>query len=327
MYKNKENTWKFKIDPCFDEMVKFYLSLIRKHKELLGDGHFCVKYEFSADLNSVDRHDFYLKNEIQNGKDIFQCLESIGMAELAVFTDLEGNISRNPEGVFDSMIALIQGFPKESKEFYTKKFNSLQDGSFVIPVDGLSEKDKKKVVKINTDNLSALLCSLICRYLFLKFEQILREETMDDNGLFRNPEVLGFFLSFTYTLIAQFSHQKTIPQLLAAGDDSSLLKAIAIDKSLIYSDAVKDRFMKAHMSGDVKLMKKVGKAISIEPLNREAQHYETYLVLKLFWKAGLSKLKKEDIYYFLCSCDLVPPNYPTGFEQFLKRYILPLYNK
>lgn len=252
-------------------------------------------------------------------------LDSVGITELAVFTDLEGNIRQRPEESFNSLISLIEDFPEESKEFYIKKFNSLRDGSFVIPVDGLLEGDKKKVIKKNTDELSALLCSLLCRYLFLGLEEALKEESTEDEDFFKNPTVLGFFLSSFYTLLAQISHQRTISELLAAGDDKSLLKAIAIDKGLLYSEAVKDRFMKAHISGDAAFIEKVGKAISKKPLSKEAQHDETYLVLKLFWKAGLSKLKREDLYYFLRSCDLIPPDYPYGFERFIRRHIIPLY--
>lgn len=317
-------SWKSKIDPCFEEVVKFYVSLIREHKELLGNGHFGVKDEFSEYLNGLDQHGFYLNSERQKGN-VFEFLDFIGITKLAVFNDLEGNIRQRPEESFNSLISLIEAFPEESKDFYIKKFNSLRDGSFVLPVDGLLEEDKKKVIKRNTDELSALLCSLLCRYLFLGLEEALKEESTEDEDFFKNPTVLGLFLSSFYTLLAQIAHQRTIPELLAKGDDSSLLKAIAIDKSLLYSDAVKDRFMKAHISGNAGFLEKVGKAISIKPINKEAQHYETYLVLKLFWKAGLSKLKREDLYYFLKSCDLVPPNYPYGFERFLHTYIIPLY--
>lgn len=302
-------SWKSKIDPCFDEVVKSYISLIREHKKLLGDGHFGIKEEYCEYINGIDQHGLYLNSEIQNGN-VFECLNSLGMTELAVFNDLEGNFRQRPEESFKSLISLLEAFPEESKEFYIKKFNSLLDGSFIIPVDGLSEKDKRKVIKRNTDKLSALLCSLLCRYLFIGLKGALKEEATEDGDLLKNPAVLGLFLSSFYTLLAQIAHQRTIPELLAKGDDSSLLKAIAIDKSLLYSDAVKDRFMKAHISEDARFLEKVGKAISIKPINKEAQHYETYLVLKLFWKAGLSKLKREDLFYFLKSCDLVPPNYP-----------------
>lgn len=320
----KRSTLKSKIDPCFDEVVKPYISLIREHKELLGDGHFGIKDEYCEYINGLNQHGFYLNSELQKGN-VPECLNSFGITELAVFNDLEGNIRQNPEEFLNSMISLTQGFPEESKEFYIKKFNSLRDGSFIIPVDGLSEKDKKKVIKINTDELSALLCSLLCRYLFLWLEKVLKKEATEDDDFFKNPAILGFFLSSLYTLLAQISHQRTIPELLAAGDDNSLLKAITIDKSLIYSEAVKERFMKAHISGDAAFIVKVGKAVSNKPLNKEAQHYETYLILKMLWKAGLSMLKREDLYNFLCSCDLIPPNYPDGFDRFLRRYIIPLY--
>lgn len=321
---SKTDTWKSKIDPAFNEMVKTYLSLTREHKKLFGDGHFGVKDEFSENLKGLDQHGFYLNSEIQKGN-IFECLNSLGITELAVFNDLKGNVIQKQEESFNSLISLFQNFPERSKEFYTKKFNSILDGSFLIPVDGPSERDKNKVIKRATEEFSALLCSLLCRYLFLRLEEVLKEETIEDEDFIKNPAILGFFLSSFYTLLAQIAHQRTIPELLAAGDDNSLLKAITIDKSLLYSDAVKDRFMKAHISGDAGFIEKVGKAISKKPLNKEAQHYETYLVLKLFWKAGLSKLKREDLYYFLKSCDLVPPNYPYGFERFLHTYIIPLY--
>ncbi len=320
----KTESWKSTIDPTFDEVVKTYVSLIRKQKEYVGDGHFGVKDEYSVHLNGLDHQNSYLNNE-NVANNTFEALSSIGMAEVSIFFDLEGNIKRNPELFLNSLRSMSKTFPKESRKYYHDKINAIQSGSFMISVDGLSEEDKKKVIKMNTNELSSLLCSLLCRYFFVRFQSTFKEDSIEFDDFIKKPGALGFFLSLIYNLFAQLSHQRTISELLAEGDDNSLLKAITTDKSLLYSDAVKDRFMKAHISGDFSFIKKVGTAISRKPLNKDAQHYETYLVLKLFWKAGLSKLKRQDLYNFLVSCDLIPPNYPHGFERFLGTYIIPLY--
>jgi hypothetical protein len=41
---------------------------------------------------------------------------------------------------------------------------------------------------------------------------------------------------------------------------------------------------------------------------------------------GLYKLTNEELYEFLKSCGLIPPDYPDAFQKFVRRHIRSVYN-
>ena len=113
---------------------------------------------------------------------------------------------------------------------------------------------------------------------------------------------------------------------ISKGDDKALLKAVIIDKSFLSTEEVKNRIIKAQLSGEADFFKKLGKAIADNPLKRVGRHGKTYSVIKLFWFLGLYKLSYSELYDFLVSCGLTPPEYPEAFEKFMKRHIKSVYN-
>jgi hypothetical protein len=89
----------------------------------------------------------------------------------------------------------------------------------------------------------------------------------------------------------------------------------------LFLDEVKKRIAHAQLSGDNVFFNKFGRAIAGNPLKSPAQHGKTYSVLNLFWPMGLYKLTNEELYYFLESCALNPPDFPDAFQKFVRRHI------
>ena len=126
-----------------------------------------------------------------------------------------------------------------------------------------------------------------------------KEGDSERDDLLLNPRMGNFMMSSFYHLFSQIAFKSTLSELLNKGDDKSLLKAIRIDKTSIYSEPVKNRLIKAQLSGDTKFLNKLGNAIKANPLQKEDTNHETYIVLRLFWPVGLYRLKHETLYDFL----------------------------
>jgi len=321
-----KHSWKSKIDPEFDAAVKTLLRFFREIKRASDDGFFAINNNFQEIiLNSTGWQTGYdgkelirLVNEAYEGY-----LDSDSLVKR--FESYRSNKKRQHR-LKKFLFTLAAKLPEASKKYYELKIESLSDGSFHKQLAKLYGKNKEKAIKQVTCDALTFYCSLMCRLILQDLE---RNTDLDNNQikLLDRPSALNTFMNIDHSIFSQIAFQKSIYELLQEENDSSLLKAIRVDKTLLCTDVVKQRLMKAQLSGDVVFFQKLARAIEKKPIAKEAPQYETYIVLWFFWLMGLNTLKLNQLYQFLKDCGLNPPEYPSGLDKFLQRHIYPLYGK
>lgn len=319
----KKQNWKNIIDPCFNEMVKNYLSGIQLLRKLPNEGLF----QISEDLNKT-----ILSNNNLNSPfslDDEQFIKTFVTDDLSnLILNADEQIENDSTKYINELLKIANRLPEKSKQFYIKEIEAMSNESDFIPIEGLTEKEKEIAINKYTKHFTSIVCSLFARSHFLNLDDIIKNEYgNNEDELFNDPVFCnGLMMSINY-FFSQMAFKSTLNELLTKGDDLSLLKAIRIDKTSLYSNPIKMRLMKAQLSGDSEFLNKLGNAIKATPLQKEDVNNETYIVLRLFWPMGLYKLKHEELYYFLKDdCGLIPPSYPANFEKFLQRHIKPLFD-
>lgn len=315
------DAWKKKIDPDFHLAVRTFLSMLREVKDMTDEGEFMVKDEFVAVFDKPENLPAYDGKEMESI--IAQGSEELKAQIKNLFEmSIPERQKKIGEGI-DAFVCLTEGLSEESKNYYLKKLELIRKGTLLKPTIGLSEDQRKKVIRRNSRELGRVVLSLIVRSMFLD-----AGEKEDDEEISAGPFPLSLIIESLHSLIAQIAFQSTVEELLKKGDegnDLSLLRALRIDNNVVRTKAFQRRLSKAR-PGD-KFPKRMGRWILTKPLKREAPNYETYIVLRYFWLAGLCKLNpQEELYFFLKECGVKPdPPSPETLDSFLTDYIRPLY--
>jgi hypothetical protein len=314
-------TWKEKIDPAFDKLVKVYVAFLDQLERSPNEGQLALPDDLAKTVSKrLNTHDL---GNIEADRDFFNYIKKTGMTEsndLDIFLEVIDSLS-NYDKTLATCFKLIKRLPEEeSRQFYTTKLNHFRDDPEFKP---LSEV-------INSSNLDfySIIFSLLSRYFFVLLFEDEEEVITDEIDYFNNSNAISTFISFTQSTFSQLATQLTLEELrnkILEGDDKSIIKAVRMDKSILYLDAVRDRVIEANLSGDTKFFSKLGNAMSNNPLKNPAQHGKTYAVLNMFWLHGLYKLTNVELHEFLTSCGLIPPAYPTAFQRFVRRHIRSVY--
>ncbi len=318
-----KTTWKQKIDPAFDRLVKTYVDFLSPFEKSPREGRLNFPDEFIEPI--IEKSDWQNthKADIESLDDMFVFLEKVGMAskkELKIIHAFYS--SKNADEILKICPEMIATLPEEeSRQYYNDKLELYKNHPELKPDSEILDKD--------TIGFYSVVMSLLIRYLFVK---LYAGKEIDDNEaekFLKKSNVIMPILSLVLSSFSQLANQKTLAELkenIIKGDDKSLFKAVTIDKTFLYMEEVKKRITQAQLSGDSDFFNKLGRAIASNPLKRIGQHGKTYAVLKLFWLMGLYKLTNEELYDFLKSCGLIPPAYPDAFQKFVRRHIRSVYD-
>lgn len=342
-----KNSWKEKIDPAFDKPVKMYIKYLSEIENHPDDGSLTFQDDFIELIKKTP--DFKASYNPEFKKETLRFVKNIGLVdahESTLFLGILYSLKhyntclklRSQKSIFIRTISMIVFlFPaifiifrissqmrsliktaeklkeEESRKFYINKIQGF-----------LNDIWKKPFFKFQKDFVS-ITFSLFIRIYFIKLDEYDKTEpTKEQIEHLKDPKVINQFVGSLYSTLSQIAHQRDMSDLLNKinkGDDSSIFKAVVIDKGLISHELIVKRINQAKISGDTIFLKKLGTAMAKSPLERVGQHGATYAVLKLFWKMVLYKLTNEELYEFLKYCGLCPPPYPDGFDKFMQRYI------
>jgi hypothetical protein len=321
--KDIKTAWKQKIDPAFDTLIKFYVNSLTQFENNPREGRLNVPNDFIESIikkfGGLDVHEM----DIESFNLMFSFLEKVGLVsknDIKIFSAFFA--SKNVADIFKTSPEMIAALPeKESRQFYNDKLEFYKKNPDLIPDSEILDK--------KTLNFYSVVFSLSIRFIFAKLYDDQKEIIDPEIEFFKKSGVLIPILSVILSSFSQLAHEKTLVELkenIIKGDDKSLFKAVTIDKNLLYLDDVKKRIARAQLSGDSDFFNRLGKAIASNPLKSPAQHGKTYAALNMFWLMGLYRLTNEELYYFLESCGLNPPDFPDAFQKFVKRHIRSVYN-
>ena len=310
-------SWQYndKLDPSFHEMVKTFLDIVKKVREIPCEGF--IAMEVGSNDSVINR-----AVEDDNTTSVDFQIRALNETLAKVLFVPVDRLRNERDAYFRDLFELVKMLPNRSKQYYLDIMEGITNGKLIKSVDHLKGDKRKKRIKANSTVLSRLICSLSTRYYFFNMNLISEKE--DD--LFDNPEVANLYLNSIYSFISQIAFLGKVGELIKKGDDDSILRAIRIDKYALYTESARMRIIRAQISGDSKFLNRLSYAIKDKPLKKIDIHHETYMVLKYFWLMGLDGLKYEELYYFLKNdCGIIPPAYPHSFEPFVREKIKPLY--
>jgi hypothetical protein len=323
MQKYNKNSWKQKIDPATDRLVKFYIDGLTRLEKTPNEGQLHFRNDFIESIIAKSDWQTAYNYDLESYKDLFSYLTKLGALnnkDMKLIFDAINSLE-TPEETLKICPAMIRALPEEeSRQFYIKRLESFKAHPDFKPDSDSFDK--------NTLDFYSTIISLIIRYLFAKLEEE-KEIVNQEIDYFRKSNAVIGFLGAIVTCFSPIANQMGITELkdkISEGDDKSIFKAVTIDKSFLYNEDVKKRILHAQLSGDTDFLKKLGTAIGHNPLKRIGQHAETYAVLNLFWFVGLYRLTNQELYGFLKSCGLIPPAYPNAFQKFVKRNIRSVYS-
>ncbi len=307
MAKIKKN-WKDKIDPAFYKVVTYYVTILDGIEKSSKEGALNLPEDL-IDKSLVDNLEWQNFNEPMDGKSLFEFANKMELLDdkgLRLIIDFI-NSMKDSDKILELSFQMVESLPEEeSRAFYLSKLKSFSSHTI---------KDSK--------DFSWVTLSLLLRYMFIALEGDPRETTEEDIEHFKKTNVMSTIISMFNLISTNLAYQKTMPQIaedIRNGDDKSLFKAITINKSILFDEEVKNRFIQAQLAGDTEFFKKAGKAIANNPLARIGQYGKTYSVLALFWYTGLYKLTNPELHCFLETCGLTPPKL-ENFQRFVKRNI------
>lgn len=324
---SKTDSWKFKIDPGFDSMIKIYVKdLLEPLEKLPKGGRLILNDELSElVLNSAGWHSSYIEDKPKD--EVIQFLRKVGIIDdplLKVFV----YSGEDKKEYFDNCLKIAESLPGKSKAYYTEQLNLLIESHEIIPPFNLFEPPQNNSSDVK--EFYAVINSMMMRRLFLLMtETTEKEATEEEVEAFIQPEVINSFIGFLSLTLSQLAFQRPLRNLLIRfreGDDDSLYKALRLDKTLLYCVQVKERIIKAQTYGDVEFFKKLGKAISSAPLQDVNCPGKLFPVVFFFWPMGLYRLSRKDLHELLVRSDIISTHYSfDALEKFLQRYILPYY--
>ncbi len=338
-----ENSWKNKIDPAFDKPVKTYLKFLCEVDHLPNDGQVTFKDE-SIELIR-NNNNLSADYESESEAEMLQFTQKIG-----IVTEQEGKVLFNISSAIDEFREISNGiknagsitrfFKRIYLHFVIREKITSQLHSLLKLAEKLSEEESKEYYanRINVfindfrtkhfdqsqEDLVLILFSLFMRTFLKRIDEMNEECAEKEEIVHLKSIVISNVLGSINSTMSQLSHQKDMPELLESmkkGDDKSLFKAVTIDKSLLSSKAVSNRIGQAQATGDNDFLNKLSKATKKRPLERVGEHGRSYAVLSFFKYTELSKLNNQELYYFLKSCGLTPPDYPDAFNKFMQRHI------
>lgn len=318
----KKENWKEILDPCFDEMVKSYSLMIDEVVDIFKKGDFQLPEKLKEFISS--NTDLNSPYEIDESK-------SIEILKLLI-PELSKTLSNAQESQTDEFMSdgnellnLVNYIPEKSRQFYINELKSDYDNYQLILSRNLPKKEEEELLTEFRKQSTATVSSLFLRFFFQQSEKLFERKFKSKNKVFENQFMCYLMVSNLINYHSQIVYKKTLSNLLSKGDDISLLKAVRLDKTLIFSEAVKKRIIRAQMEGDFEFNKKLSNKIKLGVPQKESENFKIYLILKQFWLAGLYKLTQENIYDFLCyDCDIELHEDLDTFKKFFQRDIKDL---
>ncbi len=304
---NKKNR-KVKIDPAFYKAVKYFVTILDGLEKSPREGMLNLPKDL-IDKSLVEDLDWQNFNEPMDGKSLFEFANKMDLLDdkgLRLIIDFINSLE-DSDKTLELSLQMVESLPEEeSRTFYLDALKSLHSNP---------DKDSMDFV--------SMPLSLFLHYIFIMLEGDPIETTEEHIAYFKKTNVMSTLIGVLNSVSTNIAYQKTMPQIvedIGNGNDKSLFKAITINKSILFAEEVKSRFIQAQLTGDTEFFKKAGKAIANNPLSRIGQYGKTYSILALFWYTGLYKLKNSERHDFLVSCGLTPPE-PENFQRFVKRNI------
>jgi len=350
---DKENNWKKKIDPAFDDLIKVYLDYIkfthicsldkRKRYLTLEDaslkvmerkGYPPLLKEFNPDQRDLKE----LMNDIvviRASSDSKLISESIEYIVILVKDNEDKKLKREIKSKYEdalksNIISMIKGLPREDSRNYYKR--RLEIDLSTEEAKPLTKKKVHKKIAVTNEMLKDIFC--LMHQTGIKGYWGSQGESYNDKEIDK-LNFINLVMQQVYDDISKRAYKKSLIQLLeeARNDDEILYKAIRLDKTLFDEDWVRERIRKAFYSGDSRFFNELGKAIikypiplrgiqgkfKVEQEESILEYGKLTLILLKLWPIGLCRLEIRELVGLLKACGLSTQEDDKTFRTYINR--------
>jgi len=348
-----KDSWKKKIDPAFDDLIKVYLDNIeRTHvcsidkrkrylsldeeslKALESEEYPPLLKEINPNLTSLNElmDDVLTSGPCPNSKIVSDSLKYI-------LTLLDNNENKKikrstknkyAKALISNIISMIKGLPREdSRNHYIKSIG------INIPPEGATPSVKGKAQNkliLSNEMLVDILC-LIYQTGFSGYSDSQSESYNDKISIDLNH--IHIVMQQIYYDLSVITYKKALRKLIkeARNNDESLYKAIHLDKTLFDEDWVRKRIRKAFYSGESAFFIELGNAIIKPPIPLKEvdiklneidevltmEYGKLTLILCKLWPFGLYRLQIRELAGLLESCGLTIQEDIATFRTYVNR--------
>lgn len=339
---DNNDSWKGKIDPAFDELIKVHLDFIRntcicdsdKKKRYLSLDKESLKVlerkryppllkEFKPNLRNLKK----MSNDIiaiGASPDCMHILDYFkNLAKLCNLNKQKNN--KTKKEIMDKFIneyksnlmRMIKGLSREDSRNYYKKRLEIYFSPEVAKafVEGKTQDElKRDYFEIGTDIFCLMYQTEIKGYWDSQ------DKSCEDKKI-NKPNLIHIAMQQIYDAISITTYRKSLRALIkeARNSDESLYKAIHLDKTLFDVDWVRKRIRKAFYSGDSTFFKQLGRAIKKPPIPGKVMYVEAIVILASLWFLGLYRLEISELMELLEASGAMISEDPESFRKFIDR--------
>ena len=322
MQTEKTDSWKEKIDPAFDELIKVYLDFIDRSQIKVNTGYLCLDNDSLNILKEKEYPSFHkkIKFDYEYNKKLTKDIIKLGASNDIEYI-LKFFTAKKFEQKKSYLFKMIQALPnKESKEYYRTIFSFFETEeklkSYLNRRPGIDLK--RCVYEFNMNILTLVTQVMFKGYWDTENDESIKRKRLDRLNLIK----IG--LSEVFNTVSSITHKKSLDELLEEaekGCGESLFKAIQIDKTLFDLDWLRRRIRKAFYAGDSSFFKKLGTAIEKTSLENDIEYTKLNSVLISFWGLGFCKLNNQEQWELLKSCGITVQTDPETFRKYVNRLI------
>jgi hypothetical protein len=344
-----ENSWKKKIDPSFDNLIKVHLDYINQ----IGICHHVKDKKFKK----YTRYMKYLKLDEKSLKVLKHCgypsllreskmdrrklrklinhnialgASSDSMLILEFYSNIEklfkNESKKKPmknyeekylDAIESNITDMINGLPwEDSKDYYRERFAvDLSVEEFIAVVES---KTDKELLKFFVDIKMDLNC-LIYQTGFRGYWDSAGEDF--NNKSISKLKMINMGMLQVYNAISLMTYKKSLGVLYteARKNGESLCNAIHLDKTLLDKPWVRKRINEAFYSGKTNFLRELGKSIGKPPINVKIDYGELMIILISLWPFGLYRLDNEELLDLFKMCRVPRQDNTASFTRYINR--------
>lgn len=313
----KEASWKDKIDPAFNELIKSYLKYLGHIKLPAGDGYICPD---EKTLKLLERNG-YPSLDGQYDLDFRMVTKAIpNLIKLGMSKKISATakaVWRDIKELEKYVSNMVKQLPDgESKDYYKERFLLNKSKEELEQIKGQPIAELNELRKDILNDVSTLICHIW-------FKDMHRNHLSSTNPAINDLGLHKVSLSTTFNTLSMLVHKKPMKKLLEEarlGNDESLVKAIQIDRTLFSVEFVRTRINKAQYTGDHFFFERLASSLKKSPLQNDVEYDEVLLVLMFFWKMGLYRLTIFEMMELLESAGLKLQGDEGSFRKFIAPY-------
>lgn len=306
-------SWKQKIDPAFDQVIKAYLFMLEDTEMFRNSGWLALKDEYVKRWEEKGAKGWYIEYEKQI-KEIDELSSKLSRICIPKRMDKK-ELSRLRGNLKKEIFTKLKGLPAESQRYYQEKFKPFYSEN---PVDRLSPNMSKEDWVQVFSEYNTNYASLDAHNMAV---EVLKADEPSDKEILQMFKFMFFCMYNTISIVVSGKYIFNLIREAKKGNQQSFLQALQIDRSILESNWAIKMIRKAQISGDEDFFKKMAKAITKQPFSHDKEFTRAMVVIILFWHLGLNKLTNSERIELLEACGIRVQDDPEVFRRFVNRLI------